>query len=84
MSAGQPASIVQVRCYAGYRGEEAPRSFCRGEQEVRVQEIVESWRTPQARCFRVRAEDGAHYVLCHLEGADLWELTATDQPGSSP
>lgn len=83
MAAGQQPCTVQVKCYAGYRGEEAPRSFLLDEQEVEVEEIVETWRTPQARCFKVRTEDGILYNLCHLEQTDLWQLIARDQPGTT-
>jgi hypothetical protein len=79
----QQAAVVRVRCYAGYRGEEAPRSFVFGEQEVKVVAIVEAWRTPQARYFKVQAEGGTLYVLCHQERDDLWQLTATEQPRST-
>lgn len=40
----QQDTVVKVLCYAGYRGEEAPRSFIFGEQELKVVEIVETWQ----------------------------------------
>ncbi|MEN8257543.1 MAG: hypothetical protein ABFS09_06735 [Thermodesulfobacteriota bacterium] len=83
MAGPQQATAVKVHCYAGYRGEETPRSFVFDEQEVQVVEIVEAWRSPQARCFKVRAVDGILYVLSHREKDDLWQLTATEQPRST-
>ena len=80
MAGGRQA--IDVRCYAGYRGEEAPRSFVVGEEEMRVKEIVQAWRTPQARYFRVRAGDGDLYVLRHQERDDLWQLIARERPTS--
>lgn len=65
---------VAVHCYAGYRGQERPRSFRLADKEYQVAEVVETWRTPQARFFRVRTTDQQLYLLSHQEDDDCWQL----------
>ena len=41
MSGDAPAfAVVEVACHAGYRGEETPRQFGLGEQEVEIADVV--------------------------------------------
>jgi hypothetical protein len=63
-----------VECYAGYRGEETPLRFTLGGKAVEVIEVVDRWLAPDHRYFKVRAGDGATYVLRHDVGADSWEI----------
>ncbi len=51
------ALAVAVDCYAGYRGEETPRRVTRGDQLPEILTVVERWRTPDHRYFRVRTAD---------------------------
>jgi len=54
---------IRVECYAGYRGEQEPRTFWLGERRIAVVEIVDRWIAPDHRYFRVKADDGHVYVL---------------------
>ena len=67
---------IQVECYAGYRGEQEPRSFQLGERRIEVLEIVDRWMSPTERCFRCRADDGSLYVLGNDEQTGEWDLRA--------
>ena len=56
---------VEVRCYAGGRGEETPRAVLLGGREVMVhverawvEEPVASGGSARRRVFQVRLEDG--------------------------
>lgn len=66
---------LRVECYAGYRGEEEPRVFFIGTRRVAVAEVLDRWIAPDHRYFKVKAEDGATYILRHDTQADRWELT---------
>ena len=66
---------VNVRCYAGYRGEERPTSFTVWEREVQVVEVLDQWLAPDHRYFKLKGSDGAVYILRHDEGRQEWELT---------
>ena len=67
---------IRVDCYAGHRGEEAPRSFVFGERRFAVLEIVDRWLDPAHRYFKVKADDGRTFVLRHDASTDVWELAA--------
>jgi hypothetical protein len=54
---------IEVECHAGYRGEEYPRRFVTQGRELLVTQVLERWREPSARYFKVRASDGREYVL---------------------
>ncbi len=67
---------IKVECYAGYRGEQEPRSFWLGERKLEVCEIVDRWMGPTERYFRCQADDGSLYVLRHDESSGVWDLAA--------
>ena len=43
------ALAVDVECYAGSRGEEAPRRFKLGDRLAEVEAVVARWQTPEFR-----------------------------------
>jgi len=72
---------IQVDCYAGYKGEEAPRSFVWNDRRYQVEEIVDRWyqasrdpQTPACDYFKVRAADGALFVLRVDREIAAWHL----------
>jgi len=65
---------VEVECYAGYRGDETPRRVHCGSSLVEVAAVLERWRTPEHRCFRVRGSDGRILVLRRSEPEGGWVL----------
>jgi hypothetical protein len=67
---------IRVECYAGYRGEEEPRSFILGERRFAVVEILDRWFEPGARYFKVKADDGRSFILRHDGVNDFWDLAA--------
>lgn len=67
---------LKVECYAGYRGEQEPRSFALGERRLEVISILDRWLAPDHRYFKVAASDGDTYVLRHDEESGEWTLGA--------
>ncbi len=65
---------VAVDCYAGAQGDETPRRFTRGDQRVEILAVVDQWRTPDHRCFKVRTADET-CMLRHDVQSGAWELT---------
>jgi hypothetical protein len=69
---------ISVSCYAGYRGEQEPRSFVLSGRNVEVTEILDRRLGPDHRYFKVRGDDGGAYILRHDAYEDRWELTMFD------
>jgi hypothetical protein len=70
---------IRVSCYAGYRGEETPRRFWLGDRAVDVLDVEDRWLAPEHRYFKVKGDDGAHYILRHDARAWTWELVFFQQ-----
>lgn len=87
MSREAPAfPVVDVECYAGYRGEETPRRFRLGERQIEIAEVVDSWLTPDHRYSKVQDTQGDLYILRNDVASDRWELlhiTVPAQGGDS-
>jgi hypothetical protein len=66
---------ITVDCYAGYRGEETPRSFLLRERKIEVAEVLDRWLAPDHRYFKVRGDDGSIYIIRHDVIRDQWQLT---------
>ena len=62
------ALAVAVDCYAGARGDETPRRFTFENQLVEIRTVVDQWRTPDHRYFRVRTAASESYTLRHAVG----------------
>jgi hypothetical protein len=72
--------LVEVQSYSGHKADERPLRFWLGERWLEVQEVADRWYGPDAIYFRVRASDGAVYVLRHSEPDDVWTLEAFRHP----
>ena len=66
---------VSVDCYAGSRGDETPRRFTFENQLVEIRTIVNQWRTPDHRYFKVRTAASESYTLQQDVTSEAWELT---------
>ena len=55
--------FLKVDCYSGYKADEKPVSFKFGEKKLRIDRIIEQWRTPDYDYFKVQAGDGRGYLL---------------------
>lgn len=66
---------IQVKCYAGYKGEETPRTICINDKEIQVNKILDIWLAPDHRYFKFIGSDEGIYIIRHDEGKDIWELT---------
>jgi hypothetical protein len=66
---------VGVECYAGYRGEQTPRTLILGDRRIPVAEVVDAWLAPDYRYFKLKGDDGDMYLVRHDERSNAWELT---------
>jgi hypothetical protein len=83
VGSGRVRELVEVRCYAGGRGEETPRAVLLGGREVTVgverswiEEPVGSGGTARRRLFQVRLEDGRRCRLAQEQDGS-WTLENT-------
>jgi hypothetical protein len=67
---------IGVECYAGYRGEEIPRSFQLGQERIQVKDVLDRWLSPDYRYFKVSGKDGTIYILRHDSQSFEWELNS--------
>lgn len=65
---------IAVSCYAGYKADERPTSFKRGDTTVHVAEVLDRWYDQDANYFKIRGEDLKEYLLRHDLDGDAWEL----------
>ncbi len=65
-----------MECYSGFKADERPLRFQLGERWLVIEEVVDRWYDPDATYFRVRAGDGATYILRHCQPDDTWTLEA--------
>ncbi len=79
-----PNIVIEVECYAGYRGEETPRRFHLGERVVEVAEVLDRWLAPEHRYFKLRGQEGATYVLRHDVLSGRWELIVYERAAAKP
>lgn len=69
--------VLKVQCYAGYKADERPLRFTPQAKDARtyeVKEVLDQWYGVGYRCFKVRADDGAVYIIRHQEQEDIWML----------
>ena len=71
--------IIKVECYAGYRGEETPRSIRMGKRKIAVRKVLDQWLAPDHRYFKILGDDRAIYIIRHDLEEWIWELTFYSQ-----
>ena len=74
---GRMSLLLKVECYAGYKADERPLRFTAqkaGARTFEVKEVLDQWCGVGYCCFKVRADDGAIYILKHTETDDIWTL----------
>jgi hypothetical protein len=65
---------MQVQCYAGAKADERPVRFQLDDHAYFVEEVLDQWYGPEDTYFKVLAEDGNVYILCHHPPTDTWSL----------
>lgn len=77
---------ARVEAYAGYRGEESPRTVRHRGRSFRVAEVLDRWYEggvdPEkllVTYFRVRTTDGAELILKYEEETGRWYLRVPEK-----
>lgn len=66
--------IVEVECYAGYKGDERPLRVRLGERVEEVVRVEDRWYSPGETFFRVVMRSGDRYILQRRDAQDVWLL----------
>jgi hypothetical protein len=66
---------IRVECYAGYKGEQTPRTLVLGEQRIDVVDVLDQWLAPDHRYFKVRGGDGDTYIVRQDNRSGEWTLS---------
>jgi hypothetical protein len=69
--------LLEVECYAGYRGEQTPRRFRLGDRQIEIVLVLDSWLAPDHRYFKVNGADGRVYILRNAVQSGRWELPSS-------
>jgi hypothetical protein len=69
----------QVDAYAGYKGEETPRSFTLDGTRHVVADIVGRWYSESHSYFKVKTTDGHRFVLRLNLDQYVWELVMREE-----
>ncbi|WP_019140484.1 hypothetical protein [Noviherbaspirillum massiliense] len=72
---------LSVESGTGLHGDIEPRSFLLGGRRFSVLEICDRWIARDHSYFKIRADDGATYILRHDELNLEWQLTLYRAPG---
>ncbi|MCH2472506.1 MAG: hypothetical protein MK486_21240 [Gemmatimonadetes bacterium] len=68
-------SVPRVREHVHW----TPRRFTREDQLVEILAVVDQWRRPDHRYFRVATAAGETYILRHDVRSGAWELMGSDR-----
>jgi hypothetical protein len=63
-----------VECHSSSEYAERPKAFQWQAQRFEVKLILERWREPGRKGFRVQTADGQVFVLNYREDLDEWEV----------
>jgi hypothetical protein len=63
-----------VECHSGYEYGERPMALVWQGQRLEITEILDRWRIPAGKCFRVRTKDEQVFELFYAELSDEWRI----------
>ncbi len=63
-----------VECHSEYTYAEQPVAVYWDGERLPIVAIEARWRTPEARNFKVRVEDGRIFKLSYWESLDEWQI----------
>lgn len=63
-----------VECHSEYEYAEKPLAFWWQDQRLEIDEVLEQWRIPGGKGFRVSTKDGQIFELFYGELFDEWRI----------
>jgi hypothetical protein len=68
-------NIVEVEFVNDMERKNEPHRLIFANRTVQILEIIDRWLSPDQYHYKVKAEDGCVYMLCHDLNTQLWEVT---------
>ena len=72
---------IKVECHSGYKADEYPKCFNRGNDKFEIIEITDRWyqgdrdpEYPVSNYFKVITACGGQYIIKHDLDSDEWYL----------
>ncbi len=63
-----------VECHSGYEYAERPIAIHWQGERLEVAEVIDTWRIPGGKCFRVRTTSGSLFELFYGELYAEWRI----------
>jgi hypothetical protein len=63
-----------VECHSGYHYAQRPVAFFWQGERTLVEAIIDTWLTPEKRCFRVITPDHQIFELFFVYATDDWQV----------
>jgi hypothetical protein len=63
-----------VECYSSSEYAGRPKALQWQGERLEIATVQRRWRTPTARCFRVRTVQDQVFDLCYEEHDDSWQV----------
>lgn len=63
-----------VECHSGYEYAERPTALHWRNEWLEIEAVEQQWRTPEGKCFRVRAANGMVFMLINDERSGEWRI----------
>lgn len=73
--------MIRVEAHAGASYPEYPTAIWRGDRRFAVQQVLRSWRSPEALHFAVVLDSGEQLELSYQSRADAWSCA---RPSEEP
>lgn len=67
--------MLQVESVSNPVGDPEPNAFMLGDRRIKVTTIIDRWLSLEHSYFKLKADDGAIYILRRDEQSGQWEMT---------
>ena len=64
----------KVECHSGYDYADRPMAFSWNGQRLEVESILDRWRIPEGKCFRVKTTNQQVFEITYIEINDEWKI----------
>jgi hypothetical protein len=67
--------VDRVECYSGVEYPERPTAISYQGQRLEIAQVIQAWRIPEGKRFRVQTTDMQVFELVYKESENDWLIT---------